>query len=301
MNANPPLRHAGPAISVDQLLANALDGVFLIDRRRRCVLFNEAMERITGFQGSEIADAECPCFEVLACRDEQGRPLSNTLCPTKSLFDGTRQSARQRLLIRRKNGSQCWIETIYTTVTNGSSEPAYVLAVVRDISETKTKEQELRQELASLARQVQTRPTENRGVHAPAGSLRTPAAATTGTAAGATNAAAGTTADAATGAAAGTTAVGSSCASADPADNRTRCCTGTSDRHGSNAGGADAPESATAYKLDPLIADFERKAILRALKAAAWQRNKAARLMGISRSRLYRRMEALKIDLRQLD
>jgi PAS domain S-box-containing protein len=48
--------------------------------------------------------------------------------------------------------------------------------------------------------------------------------------------------------------------------------------------------------LDNYLEDVERQVILRALAAAGWQRNKAAELMGISRSRLYRRMEALGID-----
>ncbi|MBK8268381.1 MAG: hypothetical protein IPK83_08795 [Planctomycetes bacterium] len=47
--------------------------------------------------------------------------------------------------------------------------------------------------------------------------------------------------------------------------------------------------------LDKHLEDVERRAILKALAAAGWQRNKAADLMGISR-RLYRRMEALGID-----
>ena len=51
-----------------------------------------------------------------------------------------------------------------------------------------------------------------------------------------------------------------------------------------------------SLSLDPILARVEREAIRRALRAANWQRNKAARLMDISRSRLYRRMEALGID-----
>ncbi len=47
--------------------------------------------------------------------------------------------------------------------------------------------------------------------------------------------------------------------------------------------------------LDDLLADFERQAILGALRRAKGQRSLAARVMGISRSRLYRRMEALGI------
>lgn len=48
--------------------------------------------------------------------------------------------------------------------------------------------------------------------------------------------------------------------------------------------------------LDDQLADIERRTILAALKRAGGQRNLAAKLMGISRSRLYRRMEALGIN-----
>lgn len=59
----------------------------------------------------------------------------------------------------------------------------------------------------------------------------------------------------------------------------------------------NSPENtAQSMLLDKHLEDVERRAILKALAAAGWQRNKAADLMGISRSRLYRRMEALGID-----
>jgi len=48
--------------------------------------------------------------------------------------------------------------------------------------------------------------------------------------------------------------------------------------------------------LDNLLADFERQAILAALRRAGGGRSLAARRLGISRSRLYRRMDALGID-----
>ena len=48
-------------------------------------------------------------------------------------------------------------------------------------------------------------------------------------------------------------------------------------------------------KLDDMMADIERQAILAALRRTRGQRSMAAKLMGISRSRLYRRMDALGI------
>lgn len=50
--------------------------------------------------------------------------------------------------------------------------------------------------------------------------------------------------------------------------------------------------------LDCVLADVERREILTALRSAHGQRTRAARGLGISRSRLYRRMEALGINPR---
>ena len=55
-----------------------------------------------------------------------------------------------------------------------------------------------------------------------------------------------------------------------------------------------------ARSLDEILSTIERREILGALRRANGQRTQAARLLGISRSRLYRRMEALGIDPRNL-
>ena len=52
--------------------------------------------------------------------------------------------------------------------------------------------------------------------------------------------------------------------------------------------------------LDRILSTIERREIVNALSRANGQRTLAARLLGISRSRLYRRMEALGIDPRNL-
>ena len=55
-------------------------------------------------------------------------------------------------------------------------------------------------------------------------------------------------------------------------------------------------EEAPQGSLDQILSTIERREILSALNRASGQRTLAARLLGISRSRLYRRMEALGID-----
>ncbi len=52
--------------------------------------------------------------------------------------------------------------------------------------------------------------------------------------------------------------------------------------------------------LDTILNTIERREIISALKRTSGQRTLAAKELGISRSRLYRRMEALGIDPREV-
>lgn len=54
-----------------------------------------------------------------------------------------------------------------------------------------------------------------------------------------------------------------------------------------------------SVRLDGVLADVEKRTILDALRQARGQRSRAAKIMGISRSRLYRRMDALGIVPRE--
>jgi len=224
-----PFAHSTTDFSTDLVLRFAADGIFVLDRHRRFVLYNEACERLTGYKADELLDSNRTCRELMDCRDEYGRPLTGPLCPADGLFDGSVPYARQKMQIRRQDGSRLWIETIYTPITNGAGHVEWVLGIMRDITESRARELEKAQESAAA-----------RG---PAGSA---------------------------GAAAS----------------------------GEWRGLPPSSEASTdqTLRLDDILARVEREAIHRALNAAGRQRNKAAQLMGISRSRLYRRMEALGIN-----
>ena len=68
----------------------------------------------------------------------------------------------------------------------------------------------------------------------------------------------------------------------------------------SGANNMQVNTEAGSRPLDEVLATIERREILHALQRADGQRTMAARLLGISRSRLYRRMEALGIDPRKV-
>ncbi len=244
------------AVSVEHTLHHALDGILVLDRNREFVLFNDACEKITGYKSDELVNKDCLCCEVLDCHDEYGRPLRPALCPVTALFDGTARAARQPMRIRRKDGSATWVETVYTPINDSAGEVAYVMGVVRDVPDAKGGQQDLAREPSELREQID-QPTPEPG----------PAADRVAAGGGETLHAAW-----------------------------------ESPQHTSMAGVRDPSQPCASgpgrgsLLLDPILAQVERQTIRQALRAASWQRNRAAQFMGISRSRLYRRMEALDID-----
>ena len=80
------------------------------------------------------------------------------------------------------------------------------------------------------------------------------------------------------------------------------------DTHGVSTGTtepAHREEVAPAHEpirgsLDTILSTIERREIVSALSRTSGQRTLAAKELGISRSRLYRRMEALGIDPREV-
>lgn len=224
-------------LTLTDVLRHAVDGMFVIDPNRQVLFFSEGCERITGADRSWLSGSSCACHQLTDCRDEQDRPLSGALCPSQRIFTGEITSARQRMSIMHRDGRRVWIETTYSPVYHDEGNVACVVGIMRDITEAKVRENELREAAKQAAL----------GEHE---------------------------------------------------------AWASTDRFDSAAleSGAASPEEGTddMGPLDRILTTIEKREILAALKRANSQRTLAARLLGISRSRLYRRMEALGIDPREI-
>lgn len=214
-------------LTLHDVMRDAQDGIFAIDRQRRVVVFAEGCARITGADPSALIDSGCACHKLTRCHDEQGRVLSGALCPALRIFDGDIESARQRMSVQHADGRQVWVETTYSGIRNDNGTITHVVGIMRDITEAKTHEQDLKEVVHRL---------------------------------------------------------GGTSATAAPAP--------------ATAGPIVEVSADAAGMLDRMLGSIERKEILGALDRASGQRTLAAKLLGISRSRLYRRMEALDIDPR---
>ncbi len=142
------------SIQLDDLLENTMDGIFVFDGNRRFLIFNSACERITGYMRDEVLGQECSCHSVMECADEQGRTLTTSLCPGLQVYGGELSSAKQRIRIRRMDGSFAWVETQYTALKNREGVVHGVLAVMRDVTESKHRDEELRSITENLREEI---------------------------------------------------------------------------------------------------------------------------------------------------
>lgn len=238
-------RPSANPVSLDRILSNAADGVFVIDRRKRYVLVNDALERLTGFARHELMTQACSCRKIIQCQDEHARNLGGFLCPARSVFEGDTSQALQRMQISRRDGRTVWVETHYSPIRDHTGQIEFVLGMVRDVSESKAHMDELKAHMADLRRQLGE---SNR----PIADSEKP----------------------------GGDSIPASC----------------------ERDALPCPTSSTgSVPLDRILEDVERREILRALDAAGGKRTLAAQIMGISRSRLYRRLDALGLDQAHLD
>lgn len=246
MNPLPTAPTQTAPVSLDRILSNAADGVFVIDRQKRYVLVNAALERLTGFTANELMTQACACNEATKCKDEYGRYLGGFLCPARSVFDGDAQQALQRMQISRRDGSTLWVETHYSPIRDHAGRIEFVLGLVRDVSDSKAHFDELKAHMSDLRRQISDQPRQ-------------------------------------------------SAPDLSPPSRQPASIGGNHDlNHRSQNSNVSMP-------LDRVIEEVERREILRALEIAGGQRTHAAKIMGISRSRLYRRLDALGIDQSNLD
>ncbi len=219
-------------ITLHDTLRDAVDGMFIIDRNFEIVFFSDGCERITGATRSTILGTACTCHELTDCRDEHGRSLADALCPAAKVLRGEIPLYRQRIDIRQRGGRRVWVETTYSPVKDARGAIGGVVSIMRDITETKRREDDL---LKTIER------------NAAAPSRTTPPWNVT-----------------------------------------------------DSASPSPTEEEGAAGPLDRMLSAIEKQEILTALNQANGQRTLAARALGISRSRLYRRMEALGIDPRKV-
>ncbi len=148
------------SLSLHDLVENAIDGIFIIDRNRRLVEFNRACEQMTGYAREEVIGKNVFCARAIQCQNAARESMAGTLCPSLTVFqsDLSRQSERMRAVAR--DGSEKWVETHYTPIYDKDGKVEYVLGIIRDITPQVILEEEhvrLGEELVNYRQEIESR------------------------------------------------------------------------------------------------------------------------------------------------
>ncbi|CAI2717668.1 sigma-54 interaction domain-containing protein [Nitrospina watsonii] len=134
--------------NLNQVLDSARDGIFIVARDHRLVLFNHACEELYNVSREDVIDKACwKLSDFEKSWNEAARSGGRVTY-------GELGAKKERMILPHKSGKQVWVETIYTPIFDEQkNEIAYVMGVIKDITELKVMEQEkerLQQEIGKM-------------------------------------------------------------------------------------------------------------------------------------------------------
>ncbi len=128
---------------LEYVLDSALDGIYIVSNDRRLVLFNRACEELYGISREGLVDKACAVIEELkkTLQDRRGDAPGY----------GELASKKERMTLEHKGGKTVWVETIFTPIYDRESGGiAYVMGVIKDLTEQKQLELEKEKLVAQL-------------------------------------------------------------------------------------------------------------------------------------------------------
>ena len=114
------------------ILDSLSDGVYVCDKDRRIVFWNQGAERITGWKASEVIGRQC-LDDVLCHVDKDGHRLcGEEFCPLhRSMVVGAASSVPMIVFARGKDGHRVPTQVTVSPIRDGDGE---VIGGRRDVS-----------------------------------------------------------------------------------------------------------------------------------------------------------------------
>ncbi|MFQ5715730.1 MAG: PAS domain S-box protein [Nitrospinales bacterium] len=135
-------------LHISAILNNAMDGIIIVNKNRRLVLFNRACEELYGYSQEDVVNKayfELSHFE----RIWKGKSYS----AVNEITLEELASKKERVKLPHKGGKEIWVETTFTPIYDQESgNIGYVMGVIKDISEMKKMEKEKQSLLEELGK-----------------------------------------------------------------------------------------------------------------------------------------------------
>lgn len=133
---------------VVELLNHAGEAACAVDREQRLTFLNEAACGLFGFQAAEAIGRHC--YDVFRGADPSACLLCREGCEIHRLAADSRPIQACDMQMRRKNGSQLWVNVSTLQIPSRWHELAVLIHLIRDITPSKSVEMDLRKLLDRL-------------------------------------------------------------------------------------------------------------------------------------------------------
>jgi PAS domain S-box-containing protein len=122
-------------MDLDEALARAGDGAFVIGPEGRIMLWNRAAEKMLGYAASEVMGKSC--CDVFVGRDQSGNRLCYRGCHVMTLVEMGEPVQSFDMQTRTKSGRPVWLNVSILTSSDGRGSPALTAHLFRDVTATK--------------------------------------------------------------------------------------------------------------------------------------------------------------------
>jgi PAS domain S-box-containing protein len=138
---------------LEAIVQNSADGVFALDRQRRIVIFNPALESLTGWQAAEVLGT--PCSLVLRARDLSHHSLCEQNCLCLRAFS-SQQPLTTEVLISTKDGRELNAGISLGPILDQAGRVIGAVGVVRDITRQKEVERMQTEFVSTASHELRT-------------------------------------------------------------------------------------------------------------------------------------------------
>lgn len=123
------------AYTADQILAGVSHGIYVTDLERRIVFWNEAAEKITGWQASEVVGKSCK-DNILRHTDKEGRELcGKESCPLyRAMITGAGSTSPSLVFAKKKEGGRLPVQVSVSPIRNELGTVIGGVEVFQDLS-----------------------------------------------------------------------------------------------------------------------------------------------------------------------
>lgn len=127
-------------MNLSEVLDATEAGMMVIAKEGQVLLFNQACERLTACSKQDVLGKHCMGGEGLGGNGHLGGSLGKIFSACQRVLDGQLSVARQQFKQNQPDGKAAWLEASYMPLPGADQSVAYVLVLLRDITESKTQQ-----------------------------------------------------------------------------------------------------------------------------------------------------------------